>query len=74
MPYKVYRLVFSAVKNVGAQYGAYRMAHHLANLQALSYTVLEKREEVRVALVFKDWCRRMPYAHRERRTPFAGRN
>ncbi len=29
------------------------MAHHLANLQAHSYTVLEKREEVRVALVFR---------------------
>jgi hypothetical protein len=60
--------------NMMGKNGHSPVANHLANRQAHSYTVLEKRDSNFLALVFKDWCRRMPYAHRERRTPSAGRD
>lgn len=54
--------------------GAIKLTNPLANGQANTYTVLEKRDLSFLALVFKDWCRRMPYAHCERQTPSTGRD
>ena len=54
--------------------GAFKLANPLVSSQDDSYTVFEKRGSSASRASSKDWCRRMPYAHCERRTPFAGRN